>query len=199
MTEPTPDPTKTACLEAIDETDLPTQSACSQTPTWLPRTDGDPWGAQGDRVATRSRPQAGFGLTRRSAAQTDRSGGLSGLNRLRSRPEYLAIAKGARVARPAFVLQANRGRPGASARFGFTVSRRVGNSVIRNRVRRRLKELVRRDGGGATGVDYVLVGRAAATNSPFAEMANQLASAMRQIGKMKQLTGAVPASKGEAA
>ena len=104
------------------------------------------------------------------------------MNRLRSRVEYLATAKGARIPRPGFVLQyADRREPGAPPRIGFTVSRRVGNAVARNRVRRRLKELARlSEPRFQNGTDYVLVGRPAATNRPFAEMSRDLDSALRR-------------------
>ena len=49
-------------------------------------------------------------------------------------------------------------------RVGFTVSRQVGNAVERNRVRRRLREMVRLATAGSlhAGHDYVLIGRRAA-------------------------------------
>ena len=55
-------------------------------------------------------------------------------------------------------------------RFGFTVSKKVGNAVERNRVRRRLREIVRLSAANRlrTGHDYVLVGRRAALDLPFA-------------------------------
>ena len=60
------------------------------------------------------------------------------MERLRQRADFLAAASGAKAPTAAFVLQVRaRGdrRPG---RVGFTVSKKVGNAVERNRVRRRL-------------------------------------------------------------
>ncbi len=90
------------------------------------------------------------------------------MNRLRSRPDYLAAASGTKVARPSLVLQA-LARPGQPARIGFTVTRKVGTAVERNRIRRRLKEAARRAlaDNAATGFDFVVIGRRAALDRPF--------------------------------
>jgi len=109
------------------------------------------------------------------------------LNRLRSRHEYVAAAKGARLAKAGFVVQAVRNEAvDAPARFGFTVTRKVGNAVTRNRIRRRLKELARIAGAGARpGIDYVLIGRRAAADRPFDLMTADLSSALSEIVKMR--------------
>ena len=87
---------------------------------------------------------------------------LFSMERLRKRADFLAAARGIAIPAPGFVLQA-RPRPENDdpARIGFTVSRKVGNAVERNRVRRRLREAVRLSGGKGfqSGHDYVLVGR----------------------------------------
>ena len=116
------------------------------------------------------------------------------MDRLRSRHEYLAAARGARLAKAGFVVQAVRNpATGASARFGFTVTRKVGNAVIRNRVKRRLKELARLAGAGAQpGVDYVLIGRRAALDRCFDRMAADLSSALSEIAKMRRVVDPNP-------
>ncbi len=113
------------------------------------------------------------------------------MERLKRRTDFRAAAAGARAPAGAFVLQARpRGDQGV-CRVGFTVSRQVGNAVERNRVRRRLREVVRltqstkQDNklGAAllAGHDYVLIGRRAALEAPFADMARQFAAALRRI------------------
>ncbi len=68
-------------------------------------------------------------------------------------------------------------------RVGFTVSKQVGNAVERNRVRRRLREVVRLSGGAVLrpGHDYVLIGRRAALRLPFHDMQNDLGVALGRI------------------
>jgi ribonuclease P protein component len=94
------------------------------------------------------------------------------MDRLKQRADFLAAAGGVKVPVATFVLQSrNRQDPGPT-RIGFTVSRKVGNAVERNRVRRRLRELVRLTSGDALrpGHDYVLVGRRAALSVPFSSL-----------------------------
>lgn len=67
-------------------------------------------------------------------------------------------------------------------RVGFTVSKKVGNAVERNRVRRRLREVVRLSGtdGFCRGHDYVLVGRRAALDIPFQRIQQDFDRALRR-------------------
>ena len=65
------------------------------------------------------------------------------MERLRQRADFLAAATGIKVPATAFVLQARKRADDGPVRFGFTVSKKVGNAVERNRVRRRLREIVR--------------------------------------------------------
>jgi len=88
---------------------------------------------------------------------------------------------------PGFVLQAAPApadieRPPV-VRVGFTVSRRVGNAVVRNRVRRRLREIARQviPSEAHPGLDYVLVGRQAALTRDFAELRQELIEALRRL------------------
>jgi len=69
------------------------------------------------------------------------------MERLRQRADFLAAASGIKVSASAFVLQARKRMDNGPARFGFTVSKKVGNAVERNRVRRRLRDIVRLSGG----------------------------------------------------
>src|ERR1700758_3579199 len=71
----------------------------------------------------------------------------------------------------------------APPRVGFTVSKQVGNAVERNRVRRRLRELIRLapKAGLSAGHDYVLIGRGAARNVAFDAMIKDLGAALRRV------------------
>jgi len=105
------------------------------------------------------------------------------MQRLRQRKDFLAAAGGLKVPSAAFVLQARDRSDAAPARIGFTVSRKVGNAVERNRVRRRLRELVRLKPGDALrpGHDYVLVGRRAALSAAFSDLAADYERALARI------------------
>jgi ribonuclease P protein component len=105
------------------------------------------------------------------------------MERLRLRADFVAAAAGAKAPAAAFVLQARRRDDEGPARFGFTVSKKVGNAVERNRVRRRLKEMVRLSAVGPmrVGFDYVLIGRRAALALPFERLVGDFAMALKRV------------------
>lgn len=105
------------------------------------------------------------------------------MERLKQRADFLAAAAGKKIAAAAFVLQARKRTDSGPARFGFTVSKKVGNAVERNRVRRRLREIVRLSPAGnmKVGHDYVLVGRRAALRVPFERMTRDFEGALRRV------------------
>jgi ribonuclease P protein component len=105
------------------------------------------------------------------------------MERLRQRADFLAAASGVKAPAAAFVLQARNRRDRGPARFGFTVSKKIGNAVERNRVRRRLREIVRLSAAIRlrAGHDYVLIGRRAALSLPFDRMTNDFEGALRRV------------------
>lgn len=105
------------------------------------------------------------------------------MERLRQRADFLAAASGAKVPTAAFVLQARKRGDSGPVRVGFTVSRKVGTAVERNRVRRRLKEIVRLSAatGLSSGHDYVVVGRRAALSLPFEQITEDFKRALRRL------------------
>src|SRR5438270_9214582 len=106
------------------------------------------------------------------------------MERLRQRADFLAAARGQKAATPAFVLQARqRSDDEGPVRVGFTVSKKVGGAVERNRVRRRLREIVRLSPAAylRTGHDYVLIGRRAALSLPFERMTEDFHGAVRRL------------------
>ena len=104
---------------------------------------------------------------------------------LKRRSEFRAAAKGKRIARRGFVLQARRRRvPDAPPRFGFTVTRKTGIAVARNRIRRRLKAAVAQaESHAQKATDYVLVGRRDALTLSFARLVDDLKSGLDESAR----------------
>jgi len=104
------------------------------------------------------------------------------MQKLKQRADFLKAATGTKVPAAAFVLQTRQREEAGPARVGFTVSRKVGNAVERNRVRRRLREIVRLFGEGRmhNGYDYVLVGRQAALSLPFERITHDFERALKR-------------------
>lgn len=118
---------------------------------------------------------------------------MATLEHLKRRPEFLRVAATRRkFVAPGLILQARRHDPRPDAadatpqppRVGFTVSRKVGNSVARNRARRRLRAAAETvmTGHAAAGEDYVLIGRAGTLTRPFAALLADLEAGLRRLG-----------------
>jgi ribonuclease P protein component len=110
------------------------------------------------------------------------------VERLRKRADFLGVATGPRAPATAFVVQAGARADDGPPRVGFTVSKKVGNAVERNRVRRRLREIVRLSDAGRlrAGNDYVVVGRRAALNLPFERLIEDFARALDRIHQQRR-------------
>ena len=107
------------------------------------------------------------------------------LTRLTRRAEFLrAAAKGRKAATTGLVLQALPRGDTAVARLGFTVTKKVGNAVVRNRTRRRLKEAARLElrERPLTGVDLVLIGRDATRGRDFVALRADFRRALVRTG-----------------
>mgnify|MGYP004511030167 CR=1 FL=1 len=102
--------------------------------------------------------------------------------RLKKRAEFLAVRQGEKRRGPFFLLEVLTHRGDQPPRVGFTVTKKVGNAVVRNRVKRRLREAVRVHAaqGMAPGTDYVIVGRQDCLAAPFEDLAGELS---RRIAK----------------
>jgi ribonuclease P protein component len=105
------------------------------------------------------------------------------MDRLRQRADFLAVANGARAGSAAFVVQSRRRDDDGPIRVGFTVTKKNGTATERNRIRRRLRELVKRLDviSMRPHSDYVLVGRRAALTCDFATMLDDLRSALHRL------------------
>lgn len=105
------------------------------------------------------------------------------MQRLKQRADFLAATAGAKAPVSGFVLQARDRREDGPVRVGFTCSKKVGNAVERNRVRRRLREVVRLAPPEAMrpGHDYVLIGRRTALNLPFERLVEDFNRALGRV------------------
>ena len=120
----------------------------------------------------------------------------SALVRLKTRADFLRVAGlRRRAVRPGLMLQAAPCPPGTgdaeAVGVGFTASRKVGNAVVRNRAKRRLRaaatEVLARE--GRSGTDYVLIARAGTGKRRYAELVGDLAGALRQVGRRDRDVG----------
>jgi len=118
------------------------------------------------------------------------------VERLKQRRDFRAAASGLRASAGAFVVQARRRGDEGPPRIGFTVSKQVGNAVERNRVRRRLREIVRLSSAATAaaerspvlrhGHDYVLIGRRAALGVPFADLLQEFTTAVTSMHRSRR-------------
>ncbi|WP_442947141.1 ribonuclease P protein component [Novosphingobium sp.] len=104
------------------------------------------------------------------------------------RADFLAANRGIRVARPGFVLLVNPvARADGSQRFGVTVTKKIGNAVARNRMKRRFRALLREclPAQGIAGADHVLIGRENGIERDFALLRSELAQALARAAAGK--------------
>ncbi|MYB41919.1 MAG: ribonuclease P protein component [Chloroflexi bacterium] len=121
----------------------------------------------------------------------DAAQGAAPCERLRRRRDFEALTRGRAAARPVrHRLLTLRSRPNGleQCRVGFAVGRPVGGAVVRNRVKRRLREIVRAL-PLAAGNDIVIAARPASRGASFEELHDALASCARRAGLAGQATG----------
>ena len=107
------------------------------------------------------------------------------MDRLRQRADFLAVANGARTSTAAFVVQRRRRDDDGPTRVGFTVTRKNGTATERNRIRRRLRELVKQLPAISLQAhsDYVLIGRRPALTCEFSAMLGDLREALERLDR----------------
>jgi ribonuclease P protein component len=155
-----------------DEADLSTEQPRARTPARLSFAHGDAGRPQRDPRPPQPRPQEALGLTT-----------------LTRRADFLAANGGKRAPMPGFVLLVREREDGdPSMRIGYTVTKKIGGAVVRNRMKRRLRALAREllPESGVRGADHVLIGRAGGIERDFATLRAELVKALGKIGRIPQ-------------
>jgi ribonuclease P protein component len=154
-----------------DEAHLSTEPSGPQAASRLPRALGDAGRPQGAGGAPRQGPQGSLRLTP--------------LGRVTARRDYLAANRGKRTATPGFVLIVHVRAADAEMRAGFTVTKKIGNAVVRNRCKRRLRALARDvlPDHGVAGADHIFIGRSETATREFAAMRADLVAALAKLSR----------------
>jgi ribonuclease P protein component len=154
-----------------DEAHFPAEQSGPQAAARVPRPHGDGRRSQGAERAPRPRPQEAQRLTT-----------------LKKRSDFLAANRGKRAPMPGFVLLVRpRGDDDPTMRVGFTVTKKIGNAVVRNRMKRRLRAIAREllPTDGIAGADHVLIGRQGGNEREFGALRLDLARALRKLGSQR--------------
>ena len=155
-----------------DEAHFSTEQSGPRTAARVPGPHGNRRRTQGAELAPGSRPKEAQRLEPPAV--------------LKKRSDFLAANAGRRSATPGFVLLVrDRGDDDPRMRVGFTVSKKVGGAVVRNRMKRRFRALAREliPAHGSAGSDHVMIGRSAGIEREFALLRQDLARALRKVAQ----------------
>ena len=150
-----------------DEAHLSAEQSRPQAASRVPGPDGDRRRSQSAELPPRARPQEAQRLTT-----------------IRKRADFLAANRGLRVSTPGFVLLVrDRKDSNPAMRVGFTVTKKIGGAVIRNRMKRRFRALAREivPAKGFAGADHVMIGRAKGIEREFGLLLSELTQALDEL------------------
>ena len=148
------------------------ERACSQAQARFSRSQSNERRHESSGPSSCQGPQAPFSL-------------ISVVPTLKTRADFLALRSAPSVRKRAFVLAGGataRSKP-SSFRIGFTVTKKLGNAVVRNRIKRRLRHAVAAVMADCAvqGHDYVVIGRAAAVDQPFEDLIRDFRDAFEDV------------------
>jgi ribonuclease P protein component len=150
-----------------DEAHFPAEQSGPQAAARVPPSQRDGRRAQDPERSPRPRPQE----AQRLVTITKRS-------------DFLAANRGKRAPMPGFILLVRPRDDGDSTmRVGFTVTKKIGNAVVRNRMKRRFRALARETLPelGIVGADHVLIGRAGGIERDYSSLASELKRALKKL------------------
>ena len=152
-----------------DEAHFSAEQSGSCTAARVPRPDGNSGRSRRDSRAPRARSQKAVGLITISA-----------------RKDFLAANQAKRAPMSGFVLLARpRDDDDSTMRLGITVTTKIGNAVVRNRMKRRFRALAREilPQHGITGADHVMIGRASGIERDFTALRKDLTKALEKLSR----------------
>jgi ribonuclease P protein component len=152
-----------------DEAHLPAEQSRPQAPARVPQPHGDARRPQGAERAPRPRPQEAQRLAT-----------------IKKRADFLAANGGRRASTPGFILLVrDRKDQDPAMRVGFTVTKKIGGAVVRNRMKRRFRALAREivPAKGFAGSDHVMIGRARGVERDFGLLRSELTQALDGMRK----------------
>ena len=177
-------------MTRVHQKDFPTEQPEAQAAPRVPFAHGDQERPEGAGGSPRQGPQAPQRLTRHS---DDQNQGPIAVERLRARREFLCVAEGYSERRRLLVVQGRRRFPARDvAGEGFTTTKKVGGSVVRNRARRRLREASRvlLPLLGVPGADYVFIARQETGTAPWPRLLDDMEMALISLRRRFKADGA---------
>jgi ribonuclease P protein component len=164
----------------INEADVPAEQPAAETHTRLSGSHEHGSRASGIETSACQRPQTAHSRGSTEAAiltRSDRS--LPRSRRIRKRAEYLKLQRSGqrRVCRSFVVITGIAGRQGS--RIGITASRRTGGAVVRNRIKRLVREFFRVHRRSLMPErDVLVIARPQAASLSFYDVKNELGSVL---------------------